>query len=77
MEDPKKMVKIGSKVTIRMYEKIRIITIVELGKVNTQKGFISFEAPLAKALLGGLKGDILNFINPIGKLVYIEIIEID
>lgn len=76
MEDPKK-IEVGSGVTIKIDEKTRTITIVELGKVNTEKGFISLEAPLAKALLGAEKGNILNFVNPIGKLVYIEILEIE
>lgn len=78
MEDlKKKIIEIGSKVTIKMDDKTRIITIVELGKVNTEKGFISLEAPLAKTLLGVEKGSILNFVNPIGKLVYIEVLEIE
>jgi transcription elongation GreA/GreB family factor len=78
MEDlKKKVVEIGSRVTIKMDDKTRIITIVELGKVNTEKGFISLEAPLAKVLLGAEKGNILNFVNPIGKLVYIEVLEIE
>lgn len=78
MSDPdRKVVEIGSKVTIKMDDKTRVITIVEMGKVNTEKGFISLEAPLAKAILGAEKGNILNFTNPIGRLVYIEILEIE
>jgi len=70
------LIKKPTKVTIKTNDKTKIITIVELGEVNTEKGFISHEAPLAKSLLGAEKGSILNFVNPVGKLVYIEISEI-
>ncbi len=78
MADPeRKIVEVGSRVTIKMGEKIRILSIVTPQKVNTEIGAISYESPLGKALMNFSKGDIVSYKNPIGQLIYVEIIEIE
>lgn len=78
MSDPEpKIIEVGSRVTIKMGEKIRVLTIVTPKKVNTEIGAISYESPLGKALMKFSKGDIVSYKNPIGQLIYVEIIEIE
>lgn len=78
MSDPeRKIVEVGSRVTIKMAEKTRVLTIVIPQEVNTTIGAISYESPLGKALIGFYRGDIVSYKNPIGQIIYVEIIEIE
>lgn len=72
-DQTEKIVTEGSIVTIKIGEKFRIITIVSTTKVNAALGYISAESPLGKAIIGLKEGDITTFINPIGKVVFVEI----
>lgn len=77
MSDPQeKIVEIGSKVTIEMNEKNKVIVIVREGE-GGRNGLVSADTQVAKVILGARKGDTLNFKSPSGKLIYIKIIEIE
>jgi transcription elongation GreA/GreB family factor len=64
----------GTRVKIRLNGAERTITIVGDDEADPASGFISFSAPLAQALLGGVVGDQLSFA---GKDEAVEVLEID
>ena len=63
----------GSRVKFRLNGTERVICIVGDDEADPAGGFISFSAPLARALLGGAVGDLLPFA---GKEDAVEILEI-
>jgi transcription elongation GreA/GreB family factor len=63
----------GSRVKVRLNGTERVICIVGDDEADPASGFISFSAPLARALLGGGVGDQLPFA---GKEDAVEILEI-
>lgn len=71
-----KVVSEGSKVTVKIGEKIKEFTIVATNKVNIVIGAISFESPLGKSIIGTKVGDIVSYKNPIGQIIFVEIISI-
>lgn len=73
----KKIVEIGSKVKFRMGKEIKNLTIVESGKGNPQLGTISYEAPIAKKLLGAEIGEIRIYEKQNGEKIELEILEIE
>lgn len=78
MSDPKqKIVEIGSKVTIKIGGKTRVLTIVTSQQVKTEIGAISFESPIGKSLIGARIGDIVSYKNPIGQTIFVEVKEIE
>lgn len=77
MEDPKKkIVEIGSKVTIKMNERIRVIVIVREGE-GGKNNLVSADTQVAKTILGKKKGENLSFKNADNKEISIEILEIE
>lgn len=71
-----KIVEEGSKVTVKIGERIKEFTIVATNKVNVVIGAISFESPLGKSIIGAKVGDIVSYRNPIGQIIFVEIISI-
>lgn len=72
-----KVIEIGSRVTIKIGEKVKLITIVIPTKVDASIGCISFESPLGKALMGFQAGITVEYRNPLGEEISVEIIEIE
>lgn len=58
---PADQVAFGSRVTIRMNAKDRVINIVGDDEADPASGCIAFSAPLARALMGTIAGDIVDF----------------
>lgn len=52
---------IGSHVDFTLNGKARSITIVGDDEADPDAGLVSFHAPLARALMGGAEGDVLDF----------------
>ncbi len=65
---------IGSRVTVRIDGVERIIEIVGGDEADTAHGRIAFSAPLARAIIGGMIGETLDFA---GRSDAVEIIAID
>jgi transcription elongation GreA/GreB family factor len=63
----------GSRVRVRLNGTERVICIVGDDEADPASGLISFSAPLARALLGGIVGDQLPFA---GKEDAVEILEV-
>lgn len=77
MSDPKqKIVEIGSKVTIKINGKNRVIVIVKEGE-GGKDGLVSADTLVAKTVLGKLKGENLSFKSTDGKEMHIEILEVE
>jgi len=68
------VVGIGSRVRIRMAGKERVIDLVGHDEADPSADRLSFQAPLAKALIGAEEGEKVDFA---GKAQAIEIIEIE
>lgn len=65
---------IGSRVRVRMNGKERVIDLVGHDEADPAADRLSFQAPLAKALIGAEEGEKVDFA---GKLQAIEIVEIE
>lgn len=65
---------IGSRVRVRMAGKERVIDLVGHDEADPAADRLSFQAPLAKALIGAEEGEKVDFA---GKLQAIEIVEIE
>jgi transcription elongation GreA/GreB family factor len=61
----------GSCATFKMNGKMRVINIVGDDEADPANGYIAFSAPLARALMGAIDGDIIDFA---GKPAAIEIV---
>jgi transcription elongation GreA/GreB family factor len=72
-EPPADQAAFGSRVRFRLNGTERVICIVGDDEADPASGLISFSAPLARALLGGIVGDQLPFA---GKEDAVEILEI-
>jgi transcription elongation GreA/GreB family factor len=70
---PADQVAFGSRVTIRMNAEVRVINIVGDDEAEPANSFIAFSAPLARALIGTMAGDVVDFA---GKSDAIEIIAV-
>jgi transcription elongation GreA/GreB family factor len=71
---PPDIVGIGSRVTFRLNGKAtRILTIVGHDEADPDAGLIAFSAPLARAMMGGEAGELLDFA---GRTEAIEILAI-
>jgi len=68
------VVGIGSRVRIRMAGKERVIDLVGHDEADPSADRLSFQAPLAKALIGAEEGEKVDFA---GKAQTIEIVEIE
>lgn len=68
------VVGIGSRVRIRMAGKERVIDLVGHDEADPSADRLSFQAPLAKALIGAEEGEKVDFA---GKAQAIEIVEIE
>lgn len=55
------VVAIGSRVTFRLNDNERTLTIVGHDEADPALGFIAFSAPLARALMGGETGETLEY----------------
>jgi transcription elongation GreA/GreB family factor len=64
-------VSFGSTVTIRRKDRTQTFRIVGVDEADASKGLISFRSPLAQAIIGAYRGDIVETDSPLG---YIEII---
>jgi transcription elongation GreA/GreB family factor len=51
----------GSRVTFRMKDAVRVINIVGHDEADPKNGYIAFSAPLARALMGLVVGDMADF----------------
>ena len=56
-----KSAQIGTQVSFRLGGKTRILSIVGDDEADPAKGFVSFAAPLSRALMGAEPGDVLEF----------------
>lgn len=72
-----KVISEGSKVTVKIGEKMKTLIIVTPEKVNVAIGAISFESPLGRSLIGRKVGDIVTYINPIGQTILTEVVYIE
>lgn len=63
----------GSCVTFRLNGAVRVINIVGNDEAEPTNGYVAFSAPLARALIGTVAGDLTDFA---GKLDAIEIVEV-
>jgi transcription elongation GreA/GreB family factor len=70
---PEDEVAFGSRVTFRHKGAVRSIDIVGDDEAEPSAGRLSFSAPLARALIGGCAGDIVDFA---GEVEAIEILEV-
>lgn len=70
---PADQVAFGSRVTIRMNAKDRVINIVGDDEADPVNGYIAFSAPLARALMGSMVGEFIDFA---GKPEAIDIVDI-
>ncbi len=72
----KDKVSMGSQVTAKTGDQVKIYTIVSFNEANPGEGKISNESPLGVAFLGKKKGDRVMVITPKGQVDY-EILEIE
>jgi transcription elongation GreA/GreB family factor len=70
---PSDQVAFGSRVTFELNGAVRVINIVGDDEAEPANGYIAFSAPLARALMGTVAGDVADFA---GKQDAIEIIEV-
>jgi transcription elongation factor GreA len=63
-------VQIGSTVTVQTDEVCQRLTIVGNTEVNLQKGFISNESPVGKALIGKQVGEMVEITTPMRSISY-------
>jgi transcription elongation GreA/GreB family factor len=71
---PPGTVGIGSRVSFRLNGATRILTIVGHDEADPDAGLIAFSAPLARAMMGGEAGELLDFA---GRTEAIEIVAIE
>lgn len=64
----------GTRVTFRQNGAVRTIAIVGDDEADPAAGYVSFSAPLAKAMMGAMAGESVDFA---GRAEAIEILEID
>ncbi len=58
---PSDQVAFGSRVTFQMNGAVRVVTIVGHDEADPKNGYIAFSAPLARALMGTVVGDMADF----------------
>jgi transcription elongation GreA/GreB family factor len=63
----------GSKVTIVRNGRRQTLRIVGTDEADPAKGLVSFQAPLAKAILGAAVGDVVEMANPKGEVEVVAI----
>lgn len=66
----KKLIKLGSKVTLHVGKKQEIFTVVGEWEADPSEKKISHESPLGKALLGKVIGEKVEVAAPSGKIQY-------
>ena len=79
VEAPKRSnrVNIGSTVTVDMGGRERVFTIVGAAEADVSSGKISNESPVGAALLGGKKGDHFTAEGPTGRVIEMDIVNIE
>ena len=65
----------GAKVTLRVKDEIRVITILGLDEVDPAHGIVSWVSPIARALLKAREGDAVTLRTPGGEET-LEIMEV-
>lgn len=58
----------GSRVTIRRGGRRQSFRIVGVDEADAARGLISFRAPLAQAILGARRGDVIETAGPLGEI---------
>lgn len=66
----------GSQVTVKLNGQEQSLTIVEPDQTDPTNGFISFNSPIAQALLGVQEGDLSNVQLPNGNEISLEVVSV-
>lgn len=66
----------GSRVTVRLNGQERDLTIVDPNAIDPNNGCISFNSPIAQALIGTEEGDVRDFDLPNGQHMQIEVVSV-
>ena len=73
---PSKHVAAGSKVKVKINGEEKDLTIVDPNSIDPATGRISYNSPIAQALIGAHPGDITNVTLPNGRSMDMEVISI-
>ncbi len=66
----------GSNVTVKLNGEEKLFTIVEPDQTDPSKGHISFNSPIAQAIIGGDIGDVAHVLLPNGNEIGLELISV-